>query len=161
VSPPYFESGYPYGHDQFISLMGANWAIMALAEALGPAKKAALPPLAEASPSVEPWMETALFGSEADLKKLLDKNFDPNSATKQGTTALMMAMPDVAKAKLLLARGASVNARSKTRYSALLVAAQYPDSISAIRLLLDQGAEVQLPKGAGRPLFNASALALA
>jgi ankyrin repeat protein len=95
------------------------------------------------------------------VKKLLDDKFDPNSATKSGTTALMLAMPDAAKAKLLLAAGANVNARSKTRYSALLVAAQYPDSTSATQLLLDKGAEVQLPKGAGRPLFNAIGLSLA
>ena len=36
VSPAYFDTGYPYGHDQFISTMGACWAVMALADALGP-----------------------------------------------------------------------------------------------------------------------------
>ena len=30
---PYFESGFPYGHDQFISAAGTNWATMALAVA--------------------------------------------------------------------------------------------------------------------------------
>src|SRR5260370_37823667 len=142
--------------------MGANWAIMALAKTLGPGKAAPLPPLAEASPNgAEPWMETLLFGTADDLKKLLDNKFDPNSATKDGTTALMLAMPDVAKAKLLLERGAGVNARSKTRYSALLVAAQYPDSMPATKLLLDKGAELQLPTDAGEPMFNASGLTLA
>ena len=28
---PYFESGFPYGHDQFISAAGTGWAVMALA----------------------------------------------------------------------------------------------------------------------------------
>lgn len=28
---PYFESGFPYGHDQFISAAGTNWATQALA----------------------------------------------------------------------------------------------------------------------------------
>jgi squalene cyclase len=28
---PYFESGYPYGHDQWVSCGGAAWATMALA----------------------------------------------------------------------------------------------------------------------------------
>src|SRR5262249_28860776 len=41
VSPPYFESGFPYGHDQFISASGTAWAVMALARALGPAQKIA------------------------------------------------------------------------------------------------------------------------
>jgi hypothetical protein len=31
---PYFESGFPYGHDQWISMMATGWAAMALAEAV-------------------------------------------------------------------------------------------------------------------------------
>ena len=27
---PYFESGFPYGHDQWISAAGTSWAVMAL-----------------------------------------------------------------------------------------------------------------------------------
>ncbi len=38
LSPPYFESGLPYGHDQFLSAQGGAWAVMALARALGPAR---------------------------------------------------------------------------------------------------------------------------
>ncbi|MBZ5609972.1 MAG: ankyrin repeat domain-containing protein [Acidobacteriia bacterium] len=162
VSPPYFESGYPYGHDQFISQMGASWSVMALAGALGPAQKQNAPPLREAEPSgIESWAETVLFGTPAELRALLDKKFDPNSATKDGTTALMMAMPNIEKAKLLLEHGAKVNARAKTKYSALLVAAQYPGSSPVMRLLLERGAEVRLPKGSGAPLFNATAFGLA
>jgi len=162
VSPPYFESGYPYGHDQFVSAMGACWSIMALATALGPAHKVELPPLREAEgESVDPWVEKILFGSPAELRALLDKKFDPNSATQGGTTALMLAMPDVDKAKILLEHGADINARSKTRYSAMLVAAQYPGATPMLRFLLEKGAELRMPKGSGSPLFNASALALA
>jgi ankyrin repeat protein len=163
VSPPYFESGYPYGHDQFISAMGASWAVRALAEAMGPARKIEVLELSQAAPKgVEPWVETVLFGSPASLRALLDKGFDPNSATKSGgTTALMMAMPDLEKAKLLLDRGARINARAKTKYSALMVAAQYSGSAPVMRLLLDRGAEVRLPKGAGAALFNASPFVLA
>ncbi len=106
-------------------------------------------------------METVLFGSAADLKALLDHKFDPNSATKGGTTALMMAMPDIEKAKLLLKHGANINARSKTRYSALLVAAQYPRSTPMLKFLLENGAELRTAKGSGAPLGNASALSLA
>ena len=162
VSPPYFETGYPYGHDQFVSAMGACWSIMALATALGPAHKVDLPPLREAeSESVEPWVEKVLFGSPAELRAMLDKKFDPNSATKGGTTALMLAMPDLEKAKILLEHGAGINARSKSKYSALLVGAQYPGSTPVLRYLLDKGAELRLPKGSGSPMFNATALALA
>ena len=31
---PYFESGFPYGHDQWISASATAWATMALAQAM-------------------------------------------------------------------------------------------------------------------------------
>jgi squalene cyclase len=33
---PYFESGFPHGHDQWISAAATNWAAMALVAAIGP-----------------------------------------------------------------------------------------------------------------------------
>jgi hypothetical protein len=33
---PYFESGFPHGHDQWVSNAGTNWAVMALAAAARP-----------------------------------------------------------------------------------------------------------------------------
>ncbi len=162
VSPPYFETGHPYGHDQFISSMGESWAVVALAQMLPEVDSKPLA-LKEAEPQgIEPWAETVLFGSVADVKRLLDGGFNPNSATKSGgTTALMMAAPDVDKMKLLLDRGANADARAKNRYSALLVAANYPGSSAAMNLLLDHGASVRLPKGQGAPLFNAHPIILA
>ena len=162
VSPPYFETGHPYGHDQFISSLGESWAVIALAQAL-PRTESDRPPMKEAEPQgIEPWMETVLFGSVADVKRLLDAGFDPNSATKPaGTTALMLAAPDLDKMKLLLGRGAKADARAANRFSALLVAANYPGSSAAMNLLLDHGATVRLPKGQGAPLFNANPILLA
>ena len=162
VSPAYFETGHPYGHDQFISTMGESWAVIALTQAL-PQVEWKPRPLKEAEPqNVEPWAETLLFGSVDDVKRLLYGGFDSNSATKSGgTTALMLATPDVDKMKLLLDRGANADARAKNRYSALLVAANYPGSTAAMNLLLDHGASVRLPKGQGAPLFNAQPILLA
>jgi ankyrin repeat protein len=162
LSPPYFESGLPYGHDQFLSGQGGAWAVVALADALGPAKKVVPEPLPGVAPShVEGWAETILFGTTADVKKLLDAGFDPNSTTNSGgTTALMMAAPDADKMKLLIDRGANVNARSETKYTALMVAAQYgTHSTPAIRLLLAHGADAS--QSQGQPLFNADPLFLA
>ncbi len=162
LSPDYFESGYPYGHDQMISAMGAGWAIMALSRALGPARKVGVPAPREAAPAaVGPWIQTALFGSAEDLKRLLDSGFDPNSATKSGITALMLAAPDVAKMKLLLEHGAKINERSHDGYSALMMASLYADSTPALRLLLDRGAEIRPHPGSSEPLFHAYPLALA
>ena len=156
VSPPYFDSGYPYGHDQFLSMTASSWAVMVLADTL---------PLANLHgdwiPSGSSSLEKLLFGTVADLKKLLDSGFDPNYATAGGTTALMMAAPDVEKMKLLIDHGANVNARAKSGYTALMVACQYRDADAAINFLLDRGAQVKPPEGQPAPLFNAHPLFLA
>src|SRR5687768_632062 len=163
LSPPYFDAGYPDGHDQFISMTGAAWAVMALAYALPPTRPVTAPPLPETMPAnVEPWIETVVFGSVADVRRLLDQGLNPNVATKSGgTTALMAAAPDVEKMRLLLDRGANVNARAQSRFSALMVAAQYQDSAPAINLLLDRGAQVGPPAEGGAPVFNANPFFLA
>jgi ankyrin repeat protein len=161
LSPPYFDAGYPGGHDQFLSMQGASWAVMALSHALEPARPVEPPALPGTEPAgVEPWVETMIFGTRDDVRKLLDGGLDPNAATKSGgTTALMMAAPDVEKMTLLLDRGADVNARANTRYSALMVAAQYQEGDAAINLLLDRGAQVATPATA--PVFNANPFFLA
>jgi ankyrin repeat protein len=154
VSPAYFESGYPYGHDQYLSASAASFAIMALSMALPPVNAAKAPAWQQNFADPEPWVETVLFGSAADVKKLLDDGFDPNSATKSGgTTALMMAVPDAAKVKLLLDHGADVNARAKSKYSAIMIAALYHDGADAARLLLAHGADVT---GTPAPLILAT-----
>jgi hypothetical protein len=58
VSPPYFESGFPFGHDQFISSAATSYAAMALMFALPPvpnngAKPAPAPAMAELEPKGE------------------------------------------------------------------------------------------------------------
>jgi ankyrin repeat protein len=157
VSPPYFESGYPYGRDQFISVAGANWSVRALALALGAPTAAERLPLADVEPAaIEPWVETAMFGTVAEVKQLLDNGLSPDAATAVGRTSLlMMALPDLEKVKLLLDRGANVNARSARKYSALLVGAQYRESTPAIRLLLARGAEIGVPAADGKPAADA------
>ena len=161
LSPPYFESGLPYGHDQFLSAQGGAWAVMALAWALGAGRAVVPQPLPGVAPvDVEPWAETVLFGSIADVKKLLDGGLDPNAATESGgTTALMMAAPDAAKMQVLIDRGAKVNTRSETKYTALMVATQHRESTAAVRLLLSHGADAS--QSQGQPLFNADPLFLA
>src|SRR6266478_2348175 len=57
-------------------------------------------------------MAATLFGRADCVELLLDRGANPNAATGNGATALMWAMPDLEKARLLVARGADVNARS-------------------------------------------------
>jgi ankyrin repeat protein len=140
LSPEYFESGYPYEHDQYLSIMGASWSVMALARALSPQRDPAIP-----SEQTTAWPEKVLFGTLEDLRHLLDNGFDPNSATEEGTTALMMAIPDLNKVKLLLDRGARASARANSKFNAVSVAAQYRESAPVIDLLLSHGADVVSP----------------
>jgi ankyrin repeat protein len=166
LSPPYFDAGYPGEHDQFISLSAASWAVMALCDALdaGAARAAGPPePLPGVEPvNVEPWEETVLFGTVADLRRLLDQGLSANVATRSGgVTALMAAAPDVEKMRLLIDRGADVNAKSKVRFTALMVAAQYQGADAAMTLLLDRGAHAALAAGEEAPVFNANAFFIA
>src|SRR5262249_56480001 len=102
------------------------------------------------------WVATVLFGGKADLKRLLDSGWNPNSATNKGTTALMMAAPDLDKVALLIARGATVDLKSSTRYNALMIAASHR-APQAVKLLLKHRAEVQPVKGEPA-LFGATPL---
>jgi ankyrin repeat protein len=133
---------------------------MALMQALPKAAKpATAPPLTALAPKgIEPWMETALFGTTAELKAQLDRGLDPNSKTADGTSLLMMAAHDAAKVKLLIERGADVRAKAKTGYTALIVAAMNFGGADSLKLLLEHGAEAQPGKGV---MFDASPIALA
>ena len=160
VSPPYLESGFPYGHNQFLSTDATCWAAMALMLTL---PKVTTPPAPQPLPAlgpkgVQPWMEKAMFGTVEDLKAQLKDGLDPNSKTADGTTLAMTVASDPAKLKLLIDRRADVNAKAKTGYTALMVATTYRESAESVKLLLAHGAEVRTGTGV---LFNASPLMLA
>jgi len=101
-------------------------------------------------------MAATLVGAARMVEMLLERGADPNQTGIGGTTALMWAVPNVEKARLLLAKGANVNARSETERTALLVAASYPGTVELLRLLLDRGADLRAQDRAG-----ATALSLA
>ena len=150
VSPPYFETGFPYQHDQFISAMATSWATAALLHALpskagGELKQPRSVDVAPADQSE--WIQISLNGSLADLKKLLDAGMKPDAKTAAGTTALMFAARDLEKVKLLIERGADVNARATTGITALMVAARHRGNVEVVRLLLKKGAKQNADKG--------------
>jgi ankyrin repeat protein len=143
VSPPYFETGFPYKHDQFISIMGTSWAAAALLQAIPAQAKGSLQQtwLASIAPAENAdWMPVALSGSAADLKKLLDAGLKPDVRTAEGTTALMLAARDFEKVKLLIERGADVNALAATGFTPLMIASRYTGNVDVVRLLLKKGA---------------------
>lgn len=160
VSPPFIDTGFPYGHDQFLSMDGTCWAVMAMMKALPkaatPAKPLSLP--AFEAKDVKPWMQAAALGTAAGLKALLDGGLDPNSKTAEGTTLLMIAAHDPEKVKMLVARGADAKAAAESGFTALMVAAGYQGSVESIKTLLAHGAEAKPGSGV---MFDASPLHMA
>lgn len=108
---------------------------------------------ADGTPAV---MAAALFGDARLLDVLLARRADPNAKGPGGTTALMWAVPDLAKVRSLLDHGAAVNAKSETERTALLVAASYPRTVDVLKLLLNRGADLRAQDRGG-----ATALSLA
>jgi hypothetical protein len=84
VSPPYFESGFPHHKDQYISCMATSWAVMALALAQ-PAAAVRHRPVVKLNgvlaERAEPWAESILFGSAADLAGLLKRGLAQTAGT--------------------------------------------------------------------------------
>ena len=152
ISPPYFESGFPYGHDQFLSMAATAWAVRALTEALPEIQHPTAPlPLPTFDATKLTWADTAMFGTLANLAKI-----DPNAATPLGTTALMMAANDPAKIEILLHRGAKPKAITRVGYDALMIAALYYGNSKGIEVLLNAG----IPAAPSRKIrYDASALA--
>ena len=91
-----------------------------------------------------PLMAAALYGDAALVKRLLTAGADPNAANSAGATALMWAVPDPDKMRLLLDAGADVNARSEDRRSALVVTSGIVGAAPALRLLLEYGADLSV-----------------
>jgi ankyrin repeat protein len=150
VSPPYFDAGFPYKHDQFISIMGTSWAVTAMLNAIPPrawAKLKTAAPVEVAPAEQAEWMSAALNGSAEELKRVLDAGMNPNLKTAQGTTALMVAARDLEKVKLLIERGADVNSRTATGITPLMIAARYRGNVEVVRLLLKKGARPNADQG--------------
>jgi ankyrin repeat protein len=142
VSPQYFDAEFPHGPNQFASLSGTLWAAMALMESLPVVVPEArvFARQAVAVDDEQPWMRTALFGSAASLRALLDSGLAAGAKSARGTTALMMASHDREKVALLLERGADAGSVNALHHTALMVAANHRGTTDIVRTLLGRGA---------------------
>ncbi len=95
-----------------------------------------------------PLMYAALYGSADSVRKLLDAGADPNLANYIGATPLMWAVDDVQKVRLLLDRGANMDAVSEERRTALRIALSRNDGEATALLLLGRGAKLPDREGA-------------
>jgi hypothetical protein len=105
---------------------------------------------ARASGGTTPLMAAALYGDADLMKRLMAMGADPHASNVSGATALMWAIPDTAKMRLLLDAGVDVNARSDERRTALVIAAGIVGASPAVQLLLEYGAS-PFPAKAGDP----------
>ena len=123
VSPPYFETGFPYKKDQFISYAGSCWATMALLSTIPTSPKSLPAPASYSEPSAENLpaftqltMAASYYGNVKKVAALLDAGAPANApeGTKSRNTPLRVAAMsgDLATVQLLLKDGADPNAGS-------------------------------------------------
>lgn len=88
-----------------------------------------------------PLMYAALDADAELLRSLLAAGGNPNVSSDSGATALMWAVEDIDKTRLLLDAGADVNASSGFGRTPLSLATISPDSAVTAELLLSRGAQ--------------------
>lgn len=92
-----------------------------------------------------PLMHAALYGDATLLRAMLEAGGDPNIRNDSGATALMWAIEDIEKVRLLLDRGADANASSVFARTPLILATGFGRSEGMAQLLLEHGATATLP----------------
>ena len=105
-----------------------------------------------------PFMYAVLYTDVPMLTTLLKKGADPNRHNDANATALMWAVGDMGKTRLLLEHGADVNAKSDDMRTPLMIAARHPGNAPVVKLLLDHGANPNpnaKPEQEGCPLLDA------
>ena len=88
-----------------------------------------------------PLMLAALYGNAETMRWMLKKGADPNGKNSEDETALMWAIHDLEKIKILLGHGADINARTKSGNTALLLAAVGSSQFETVSFLLQNGAD--------------------
>jgi ankyrin repeat protein len=87
-----------------------------------------------------PFMFAAMYSDAAMIQELLEKGADPNHRNDANATALMWAVDNLDKTRLLIAHGADVNARSDDGRSPLAIAASKAGASPIVKFLLEHGA---------------------
>jgi ankyrin repeat protein len=89
-------------------------------------------------------MHASAFGNLQTLELLIDADADLNAHNNFDATALLWGARDPAKSRLLIARGANVNARSQQGRTPLMLASLLPGGSSTVALMLSKGADVNV-----------------
>jgi len=90
-----------------------------------------------------PLMYASLYGNANAVRLLIARGADPNDRNDAGATALLWAVDDPERTRLLLEAGADANALSEDGRSPLQLAAARFGSGDVVKLLLDRGATLE------------------
>ncbi len=156
LSPEYFESGYPYEHDQYLSIMAASWSVMALARALGPVTTRPPSFESDARPTAGTTPLMLAVPNLAAARGLLDQGADPNTRAKSGYSALDVAAQyrdSAPTIQLLLDRGAKLNPNPQLNEPHPLALAAFAGNVEAIGPLIKAGAPINAPTILGGVLY--------
>jgi ankyrin repeat protein len=88
-----------------------------------------------------PLHHAAAFGDVETMTLLLEGGADVNAVNRRKSPPLFWALQDEAKTRLLLERGAKVDARSVDGRTAVYQAASMGNAVPVLRLLLDKGGD--------------------
>lgn len=153
-----------------VDLPPPNPKAVALVEALRTGDRATFSRLVAEDPKLlnergpggaTPFMYAVLYSDVPTLTRLLKHGADPNRSNDANATALMWAVQDLEKTRLLLDHGANVNARSDDLRTPLMIAARRPGAAPIVKLLLDRGAKLNPnanPPTESSPLIEAATL---
>ncbi len=100
-------------------------------------------------------MAATLNGSAEQMKILISHGADVNYHSTDGTTALWLAVPDWAKTKLLLDKGADPN-HTIYGYGLLVKLAAMPGTMKIFHLLIDKGADLKKAARDNYLVYNAA-----
>ena len=104
-----------------------------------------------------PLMYAAAVGSADIMRKLIAAGADVNARNSFDTTAIMWCSDNLEKVKLLIAKGADVNAVAKPGRTPLLVAAAHNGNVEVVRLLIEKGADLKSPDSGANAALAAAA----
>jgi ankyrin repeat protein len=153
-----------------VDLAPLNPKAIAMVEALRIGDTASFSKLAAGDPELlnargpggsTPFMYAVLYSDTVTLARLLKQGADPNRRNDANATALMWAVLNLEKTRLLLDHGANVNVRSDDLRTPLMIAARRPGAAPIVKLLLDRGAKLNPnanPPTESSPLMEAATL---
>ena len=101
------------------------------------------------SKGVTPLLYASAFGSLESMKLLLDAGADVNGKDSFEQVPLHWAACDPARVRLLVERGANVNAKTKSGRTALMAASACQAAEESVKLLLGKGADVNAVQQTG------------